>query len=268
MADDRYDRQSFLGPDSQKIIESYRVGIAGLGGGGSHIVEQLAHVGFLDYVVFDADTVALSNLNRLVGATLQDVERQTLKIDVAQRLISGLHPDARIEALPCRWQEEPALLRSCDLVFGCVDSFSQRQELEATLRRYLIPYVDIGMDVTTISGQKPRMSGQVILSCPGHPCMYCLDFLNERTLAREAQKYGDAGNNPQVVWANGILASVAVGMAMDIVTGWTGKPLKGFYLSFDGNALTMSRNHHLDYVPPVCPHFRLADVGPPVYRRI
>ncbi len=264
MSNDRYDRQSFLGPDSQRFIERCRVGVMGLGGGGSHIVQQLAHIGFLDYVLFDADVVSLSNLNRLVGATLADVDK-TLKIDVARRLILGLHPDANVTARACRWQDEPELVHGCNLVFGGIDSFAQRGELEVTTRRFLIPYIDVGMDVTTVKGQKPRISGQVILSCPGYPCMYCLDFLNDKTLAREAQRYGDAGNNPQVVWANGCLASTAVGMGVDLITGWSGKPLKDFYLSFDDNLLTMSRNHHLDYVPAVCPHYPLNDVGPPTF---
>lgn len=267
MNDDRYKRQSFLGEKAQAIIERRRIGIAGLGGGGSHIVQQLAHIGFLNYVIFDADSVELSNLNRLVGATLEDADKKRPKIEVASRVIRGLHPTASIEAIPLRWQGAPAALRSCDLVFGCVDSFSGRQELEVALRRFLIPYVDIGMDVHCLPDQPPRISGQVILSCPGHPCMRCLNFLNDDTLAREAQRYGDAGDHPQVVWTNGILASTAVGIAMDLITGWTQKPLSNISLVMDGNQLTMTRNHRLDFLPKGgCPHFPLADVGRPTFR--
>jgi tRNA A37 threonylcarbamoyladenosine dehydratase len=42
-----FSRQSFLGPDSQQIIEAATVGVVGLGGGGSQIVQALAHIGFL-----------------------------------------------------------------------------------------------------------------------------------------------------------------------------------------------------------------------------
>jgi hypothetical protein len=107
-------------------------------------------------------------------------------------------------------------------------------------------------------------------SCSGcrYPCMYCLDFLNEKTLGREAQRYGDAGNKPQVVWANGCLASTAVGIGVDIVAGWTGAPFNDLYLSFDGNTQSLNRNHHLDYVPAICPHYPLATVGPPVFHNV
>ena len=63
---DRYSRQSFLGPDSEEYIARCTVAIPGLGGGGSQIVQQLAHIGFQNYVLYDDDVVEESNLNRLI----------------------------------------------------------------------------------------------------------------------------------------------------------------------------------------------------------
>ena len=65
---ERYSRQSFLGPDAQERIERAVVGVVGLGGGGSHIVQQLAHIGFQRYVLYDDDAVEDTNLNRLIGS--------------------------------------------------------------------------------------------------------------------------------------------------------------------------------------------------------
>jgi molybdopterin-synthase adenylyltransferase len=42
---ERYARQSFLGPKSKEVFKNCRVCIIGLGGGGSHVVQQLAHIG-------------------------------------------------------------------------------------------------------------------------------------------------------------------------------------------------------------------------------
>lgn len=41
----RFTRQTFLGQHSQTAIECAAIGIVGLGGGGSHIVQQCAHLG-------------------------------------------------------------------------------------------------------------------------------------------------------------------------------------------------------------------------------
>lgn len=62
MSTDRYSRQSFLGPDSEARISRCTIGLAGLGGGGSHIVQHLAHIGFQRYVIYDDDLVEDSNL--------------------------------------------------------------------------------------------------------------------------------------------------------------------------------------------------------------
>src|SRR5713101_8988267 len=111
MSDDRFSRQSFLGEHSQEIIEKAIVGIVGLGGGGSHIAQQLAHVGFLHYRICDGDIAEGSNLNRLIGEKETDPVNKTPKIEIAQRLIERLRAKAVVESYPCRWQENPEPLR-------------------------------------------------------------------------------------------------------------------------------------------------------------
>lgn len=264
---DRFSRQSFLGSASQNAIEGVRVGVVGLGGGGSHIVQQIAHVGVRHLCLFDDDSVEETNLNRLVGATAADVSNKTDKTDVAIRTIRSLTPDATITAYKGKWQDCPEQLEQCDIVFGCVDSFQARRELEATCRRYLIPYIDIGMDVYQEDADPPRMAGQVILSLPGKPCMHCLGYLTERNLAKEAALYGKAGNRPQVVWANGVLASTAVGIFIDILTGWTGKEGKEIFLSYDGNENTITSDRRLNFLNiEECVHYPLENAGPPIWR--
>jgi molybdopterin-synthase adenylyltransferase len=260
---ERTSRQSFLGPNADRIIQSATVGIVGLGGGGSHIVQQLTHVGFQNYMLYDGDVIEDSNLNRLIGGTVEDVRAKRQKIKIAMQLIKGLQPDALIKAIPSRWQDDPLSLRSCDIVFGCVDGFAERRELEVTTRRYLIPLIDIGMDVqASVAGQPPRMGGQVILSMPTDLCMTCMGFLNDQTLAKEAALYGAAGSRPQVVWPNGVLASTAVGIAVDLLTDWSHSLRGSLYLSYDGNKNTMQSHVRMQYLNGVdCPHFPRDDMG-------
>ncbi|HHT9147115.1 MAG TPA: HesA/MoeB/ThiF family protein, partial [Candidatus Wunengus sp. YC61] len=243
------------------------VGIIGLGGGGSHIVQQLAHIGFLNYVIIDPDTVDLSNLNRLVCCTLKDAQNKEPKINVAKRTILELHPTAIVKAYQGRWQEQPLLLRDCDVLFGCVDGFSERRELEAGARRFLIPYIDIGLDVNHVPPEPPVMAGQVILSMPGEPCLSCVGFLTEDKLAKEAEKYGDAGINPQVIWVNGVLASTAVGIAVDLITDWTTRQRQVVYLSYEGNKNILEPHMRLKYrdIKESCRHYPADQVGEPYF---
>jgi molybdopterin/thiamine biosynthesis adenylyltransferase len=144
----RFARQSFLGPEAQAVLGRVRIGIVGLGGGGSHIAQQLAHVGMLHPRAFDGDTTEDTNLNRLIGARATDVNAETPKVEIVRRLYEGLLPSATPVFYGGRWQERPQLLRRCDIVIGCVDTFAGRHELdrrptqrEASSRRLSPPLV-------------------------------------------------------------------------------------------------------------------------------
>ncbi len=255
-------RQSFLGADLDEVLNNCVIGVVGLGGGGSQIVQQLAHIGFKRYALYDYDTVEDTNLNRLIGATELDVELKSPKMAIAIRLIRGLHQDASIIPVYKKWQEEPLHLKTCDIIFGCLDGYQNRSELEALARRAMIPYIDIGMDVGKVENEPPRMSGQVIASIPGLPCMRCYGFLNESVLAEEAKAYGAAGVRPQVVWPNGVLASTAVGLAMNLLTNWTEKCEKQLiYYEYDGNKGTIKPHLKTEIRFESCTHYEPHNVG-------
>lgn len=263
-----FNRQSFLGEVGQVSLENVTVGIIGYGGGGSHIGQQLAHLGVKNIVVFDGDIVEDTNLNRLIGAWFIDIKRKLLKTSIAKRTIKKILPSAKVNAISCKWQQNPEILQNCDIIWGCVDSYLERQQLEVECRRYLIPYIDIGMDVFKKQNNSYSMSGQVILSMPGSVCMNCYGFLNEEDLRKETEKYGDAGGRPQVVWANGVLASTAVGVLVDMITGWTGTENMLIYLSYDGNAGLLNENVRKRFAPVICNHFPLQNTGPTLYQRL
>jgi hypothetical protein len=264
---ERAKRQSFLGEASGSLLSRLRVGIVGLGGGGSHVAQQLAHIGVGHFVLLDPDRIEESNLNRLVGATVDDVQIQEWKVRISSRTIQGLNAMATIDAVTAPWQERAELLRDCDLVFGCLDSFATRSELERMARRYLLPYIDIGMDVHQTS-DRYLIVGQVALSMPGEVCLWCMNVLRNDLLAQEAAQYGAAGGRPQVVWANGILASAAVGIMMQLTTPWHKEP-PPCLLEYDGNRNEVKVASSVPFVRTMnCPHFSHAsDLGDPWYER-
>lgn len=265
---DRYSRQSFLGHDSQRIIERAKVGVVGLGGGGSHIVQQLAHIGFQRVVFCDAQRIDSTNINRLVGATLQDVRRKRFKAEIAARVFKGLQPNAVVDAEPKCWEEKRSELRNCDVIFGAVDGFGARRDLEAFCRANLIPYIDIGMAVLRLEGASNEVRGQVILSMPGGLCMHCLQFLTPENLGLEAQLY-DADPQPQVVWPNGVLASTAVGYWMNLVTGWSGSSIPSCRVDYRGSKGTLvPSNIAAALSSQTCPHYPLSQCGDPVFKEL
>ncbi len=261
---DRFDRQGFLGPDSDTILACLRVGIVGLGGGGSHMAQQLAHLGITRFVLCDHDRISETNLNRTVSATEADVKRKTKKTAIAERTIRSLHDDADVVKVEM-WETGAELLMRCDIIVGCVDTFGGRRDLEAFCRRHLIPYVDVGMDVQQLGDQKYEIIGQVILSMPGKACMHCMNFLTDEVLAEEARRYGAAGGRPQVVWSNGVLCSAAVGIIADLATGWSRSGRDSIYLNFRGSNLSISDDPRLQYLLGPCPHYPLIEAGDPTW---
>jgi molybdopterin-synthase adenylyltransferase len=247
--------QGFLGSDSPDILMRARAAIIGLSGGGSHVALQLAHVGVGNIVPVDYDRVQDRNLNRMVGATARDARLGTLKTTVIRRVIKRVNPHASVLAVPKKWQEEAELLRECDVIFGCVDSFSEREQLEATARRYLIPYIDIGMDVSPVDDGF-SIGGQVALSMPGGLCLRCYGVITDDRLRLEAARYGAAGSRPQVVWANGVLASTAVGIFVQLLCPWREQQMRGILREYDGESHTLSTSNKMIYLEGnQCPHF-------------
>ena len=262
----RYCRQGFLGEAGQRAIETARVCINGLGGGGSIVAPELAHLGVLNFVLYDPDRGDESNLNRTMTLIEEDVPAGTLKVEAARRRILEINPRANVETHACRWQDRPHALDGSTLVMGCVDSFSERQQIEACCRRLRLPYIDIGMDVH--AGDPPAMSGQIIVSAPGGPCMFCMHFLTKEKIGQEVANYGAAGGKPQVVWANGVLASTAVGIAVNILTAWTKAP-PPIYLQYNGKDGTLTPHIRLRYLAPgPCPHYPLDQAGDPVFVKL
>jgi len=265
--DSDFSRQSFLGADSEQILRDARVAIVGLGGGGSHIAQQLAHVGIGHIRLIDPQEIEASNLNRMVGATQADIDAKTPKVEIAERLVLGVRPWISVTRAQAMWQAVPELIADAHIVVGCIDGYRQRKYLESAARRFALPYVDIGMDVTEIGRERYAVAGQMIATLPGKPCMTCLGFLTQDRLTQEENGYGDAGINPQVVWTNGTLASLAVGAVIRLLTPWFDGQEDYAWLELDGNSQVVSQSRQPQYnIKGPCPHFSSADLGDPFFK--
>jgi hypothetical protein len=262
----RFDRQSFLGADSESKLHAVTLGLVGLGGGGSHMVQQTAHLGIGGYVLVDPDHITETNTNRLIGGTLADLKAATAKVAIAERVIRALPEQPRIIPVKDTWHNATGELKRCDIIVAAVDSFKEREQLERFARRHLIPYIDIGMDVHDLGNKTYLIGGQIILSMPGKACLRCCGLINEERLALEANRYGAAGSRPQVVWANGMLASAAVGLIVQLLTPWFKDAPEFVYLDYDGNRGTLVPNDRMELLrDKVCQHHPSEETGDPLF---
>lgn len=237
-----HDRQiRAFGSDGQIELQRLRVGIVGLGGTGSVVAQQLAHLGIQNYVLIDPDIIETTNLNRVVGATRQDVNR-TLKVDVAARMIREQQPDASIAALSCDvlHPEASRTLRSADFIFCCTDSQASRHLLNQLVYQYYIPLIDVGVAIT-VSGSVARVDARATMLAPGLPCLWCMSQLDPAVLRRELatteQRRADPYftenvgiEQPAIVSINSTASSLAVTMMLSAVTGLNAQ---GRFLAYD-----------------------------------
>jgi hypothetical protein len=252
---ERSKRQSFLGKQSDEVLAGATIGIIGASGGGTPIAQAAAHIGFGTTHLFDPDFAEEHHRHRLVGISSAAIKHRWKKVRVTQRLMWRVNPEGSVIPHACGWQEEHEVLRSCDVVFSCVDGYLVRDELERYLRRYHVPLIDIGMDVTKYE-KGHSIHGQAILSLPGSHCMRCFGFIRDELLQEEARRYGDAGERAQVIWPNAALASTAIGLAMSLLLPWHSNLMIAPYLVYDGNKLEIApspRLRHLDAV--ACKHY-------------
>ncbi len=123
------------------------------------------------------------------------------------------------------------------------------------------------MDVTQLRDERYAVAGQMIMTLPEGPCMKCLGFLTQERLDREENDYGAAGINPQVIWINGILASLAVGTFARLFTPWFGYSRDFEWLELDGDNQLVTQSRQPEYMlKGPCTHFRQNDLGDPFFK--
>ncbi len=233
-----FDRQvRIFGEEGQTRLAKLVVGVIGAGGTGSLTVQQLARLGVGHIVVVDDDFVEITNVPRIVGATVDDAAGGVNKTAVAQRHAEGLPAPVHIESVPGNVRNPLVSreLRRCDVVFSCVDRHYPRAILNQFAQQYLIPVIDMGIQVQADgSGRIQGAGGRVAVLRPGGWCLWCTGDLSAEELRREGlpaeqkaeeQKRGYVGPDipaPAVISLNAVVSSLAVTEFLQLALGFAG----------------------------------------------
>ena len=128
-------------------LQRLKVGVVGCSGTGSILIAQLAHLGVGRLLLIDPDHVEENNLNRIVGATMEDARNKALKVDVMKRNVERLELGTEVLAIPSDLATPKAVraISECDVGFGCMDGVEGRNLLNVIASFYLLPYFDLGV---------------------------------------------------------------------------------------------------------------------------
>ncbi len=164
-------------------MSGLRVAVVGCSGTGSPVVEQLARLGVGELVLVDPDRIEERNLNRILGATIEDARERRLKVEVLSDHIERIGVGTRLHSVPTALEHPDAIraVATSDLVIGCMDGLSGRHRLSRLARYYVLPYVDVGVKLEALEdGTINQVAGSIYYIQPDG-----LDFLDRGVLSAE-----------------------------------------------------------------------------------
>ncbi|MTH48446.1 HesA/MoeB/ThiF family protein [Intestinirhabdus alba] len=166
----RYSRQMLLediAVDGQQKLLASRALIIGLGGLGSPAALYLAGAGVGTLVLADDDEVHLSNLQRQILFTTDDIAHP--KARSAERRLARLNPDITLMARQQRLTGEALrhAVAQADVVLDCTDNMATRQQINAAC---------VALNVPLITASAVGFGGQLMVLLPPweQGCYRCL----------------------------------------------------------------------------------------------
>ena len=122
-----------LGEDGYERLRSSRVAVFGVGGVGGFAVEALARAGIGAIDLIDSDRVSLSNVNRQIIATQDNVGE--LKTEAAKKRILSINPECKVVCHSIFYSKETMGeidLTAYDYIIDAIDSVGSKVELLAS----------------------------------------------------------------------------------------------------------------------------------------
>lgn len=186
-------------------LKPLKVGIVGLGGTGSYVLDYLAKTHIREIHLFDGDEFVQHNAFRAPGAPSgEELEECLPKVEFHARTYSkmrrGIIPHA-VKMTP----ENLNLLDGLDFVFLCMEGTGKRPIVEK-LEAMKIPFVDVGMGLT-VHGESLRGQLRTTTSTPGKRNHV---YEKNRIAFMTAEEVNEYDKNIQVVELNAVNAGLAV----------------------------------------------------------
>jgi len=226
-----------FGGDVQRVLGKLRIGVAGAGGTGSAVLEQLVRLGIRDIYLADPKNLTESNITRVYGSALADQGRP--KVEIQRDRLLAIAPDLRVKIAQAGTtsKEVCEALTGCDVVFGCTDDEAGRLLLTRIAAHYLVLLVDCGVLLSSTQGLLEGIDGRVTTQVPGAACLICrhridmaranAELLSAQELAdRQAEGYAPelTGIEPAVISYTTLTAALAVNELLERLVGFGHDP--------------------------------------------
>jgi molybdopterin/thiamine biosynthesis adenylyltransferase len=214
---ERYSRQiPVIGCEKQLKLKESSVLVAGVGGLGSIILYYLVAAGIGRVVFIDDGIVELSNLQRQILFTTEDIGKP--KVLVAENRLKALNPHIKLIPLQATITEDllEKYIRDVDVVVDALDNWEARFVIDKIAWKYWKPIVHAGVG---------EYYGQLTVIKRGvTPCLRCL-FRGVKSSSR--------GRVTVLATTPGILGLLEVNEVFKLLLGLS-EPLYNKILVFNG----------------------------------
>ncbi len=171
---DRYSRQILIkeiGQKGQEKLNESSVLIAGCGGLGTVLANNMARIGVKHVRIIDRDYIELNNLPRQILFDEEDMKKRTPKAIAAANRLRLINSGTEIEPIVGEINSKniEELMKGVDVVLDGTDNFETRFLINDASIKFGIPWVYAGV-VSTVGMSFPILPGKT-------PCFKC--FINE-----------------------------------------------------------------------------------------
>ncbi len=191
---ERYSRNILIqeiGLEGQKRLLESKVLIIGAGGLGSANIFYLAANGIGTIGVADYDRVDLTNLQRQIIHTTDDIGKE--KIISVKEKINKLNPDVNLITYNIFINQENIenIIKDYDFVIDATDNFESKFLINDACVKNKKPYSHCGVS---------RFEGQTLTYLPGHTCYRCIfNSLPSKDSVPPTSKVGILGTIPGIL---------------------------------------------------------------------
>ena len=197
--------------------------VVGCGALGNEVLKNLVMTGVQHVAVVDYDRVESDNLSRSILFTRADAMSGRLKVEAVAARLHEMNPDIHVTAIngDICYDVGLGLIRTMDVVIGCVDNRWARYCINRLCMRANIPWVDGGID---------GLEGTARVFVPGENCYACnlgpeglKDLAYHMPCAGLIRQNIQAGKAPTTSIIASIIGAVQVQEALKIIHGQKSK---------------------------------------------
>lgn len=198
---DRYARLLMLSDFSKEkllLLQSTKILIVGAGGVGQNISLELVTNGFENITIIDFDKVEISNLNRQVLLTENDLGKN--KVEVVKKALEARNKDAKITAINVKIDENNAdnYLKGFDIVIDATDNWPSKLIISDNVKKNNGILLHIGVDgyvgqfclfkdkslrnivdEKVFASKKDGVSGPMVSSISSLAALYLIDYITK-----------------------------------------------------------------------------------------